>query len=232
MWAIDNNHDQITIMIRKEGSLFRRDPLFGRKSRPFLVHSRFKRRKSCEHDYDMIGTAEDDTNIGSILHVVRKTVHPRARDFLLHLCAPVSLPFPLIFCTRVAPSLSFLVENIYIYICMYTVYCIMARSFFFESFIRIKSHFLLQCTRVSEYVYIYISYFENNQWSTTTKETEVRCNDRSSSRSVVGARNRRNDFEKLSFYFYMGALSRSLTPRQRHLPYILHPLVLYLRKYS
>lgn len=53
--AIDNNHDQITVMIRKEGSLFRRDPLLGRKSRPFLVHSRFECRKSCEHDYDMIG---------------------------------------------------------------------------------------------------------------------------------------------------------------------------------
>lgn len=161
-----------------------------------------------------------------------------------------SLPFSLIFCTCVArrplfPRRKYAYTCVYIYICIsilhvcvsYVYTYILYRGkvkrivfffFFFESFIRIKSHFLL-CTRVSEYVYICISYFENNQWSTTTKETEVRCNDRSSSRSVVGARNRRNDFEKLSFYFYMGALSRSLTPRQRHLPYILHPLVLYLR---
>lgn len=98
-----------------------------------------------------------------------------------------------------------------------------SRSLLLETFIWMKSHFLLQCTRVSEYLS-----FEDRQRSTTTKETEVRCNDRSSSRSVVGARNRRNDFEKLSFYFYMGALSRSLTPRQRHLPYILHPRVSHM----
>lgn len=98
-----------------------------------------------------------------------------------------------------------------------------SRSLLLETFIWMKSHFLLQCTRVSEYFS-----FEDRQRSTTTKETEVRCNDRSSSRSVVGARNRRNDFEKLSFYFYMGALSRSLTPRQRHLPYILHPRVSHM----
>lgn len=197
----------------------------------------------------MIGT--DDTNIDwiSILHTSCANVHPRAHNFLFHLYVPLtSVFFNFLHMCCAAPSLSsskicvYVCVYIYMYIsilhvCVSYVYTyILYRGkvkrivffFFFESFIRIKSHFLL-CTRVSEYVYICISYFENNQWSTTTKETEVRCNDRSSSRSVVGARNRRNDFEKLSFYFYMGALSRSLTPRQRHLPYILHPLVLYLR---
>lgn len=59
-----------------------------------------------------------------------------------------------------------------------------------------------------------MSLCENNERSKVIEETKVRCNDRSSSRSIVGARNRRNDFEKLSFYFYMKALSRSLTPSQ------------------
>lgn len=59
---------------------------------------------------------------------------------------------------------------------------------------------------------LYAKTTKGAKWS--IEETKVRCNDRSSSRSIVGARNRRNDFEKLSFYFYMKALSRSLTPSQ------------------